>query len=408
MIRITHVTKVYPRTGTAVDNISLSVAKGEFVFFTGPSGAGKSTLLRMVYMDERPSSGEVRVSGTSSVTATARDVAKLRRKLGIVFQDFRLLENRTAEQNVAFALEVTGARRASIPARVMRVLTQVGLAAKAQAYPRELSGGEQQRVAIARALVNEPTVLLADEPTGNLDERATRGVFQLLRDINASGTAVVMATHDLDLVRQAPYRVIELQEGALVYDSIGAELVEFRDVLQELERNPLPASIELKLKPRFRDAQHVNEVADRLRGFGFVDDVRFGRDWVEKLDRLRQVAAAVGLVVGAAFAVVAIIIIGTTIRMAVLQRSREIAIMRLVGATDGFIRRPFLLQGAIKGLLGGLVAMGLAYGAYTLINRWLIQAAFFSKEQAVALVGFGMLIGFFGSAASVGRHLRRV
>src|SRR5207245_2381540 len=112
-----------------------------------------------------------------------------------------------------------GARRATIPARVMRVLTQVGLAAKAQAYPRELSGGEQQRVAIARALVNEPTVLLADEPTGNLDERATRGVFQLLRDINASGTAVVMATHDLDLVRQAPYRVIELQEGAVVYDS---------------------------------------------------------------------------------------------------------------------------------------------------------------------------------------------
>jgi len=147
------------------------------------------------------------------------DVPKLRRRLGIVFQDFRLLEDRTAEENVAFALEVTGARRGSIGARVMRVLTQVGLAAKAQAYPKELSGGEQQRVAIARALVNEPTVLLADEPSGNLDERATRGVFQLLRDINASGTAVVMATHDLDLVRQAPYRVIELQEGAVVYDS---------------------------------------------------------------------------------------------------------------------------------------------------------------------------------------------
>ncbi len=187
-----------------------------------------------------------------------------------------------------------------------------------------------------------------------------------------------------------------------------AELVEFRDVLQELERNPLPASIEVKLKPRFRDVEHVNEVAERLRGFGFVDDVRFGRDWVEKLDRLRQVAAAVGLVVGAAFAVVAIIIIGTTIRMAVLQRSREIAIMRLVGATDGFIRRPFLLQGAIKGMLGGLVAVGLSFGAYTLINRWLLQASFFNREQAIAIVGFGMLIGLFGSAASVGRHLRRV
>jgi len=186
------------------------------------------------------------------------------------------------------------------------------------------------------------------------------------------------------------------------------ELVEFRDVLQELERNPLPASIEVKLKPRFRDVDHVNDVAERLRGFGFVDDVRFGRDWVEKLDRLRQIAAAVGLVVGAAFAAVAIIIIGTTIRMAVLQRSREIAIMRLVGATDGFVRRPFLLQGALKGMLGGLAAVALSYGAYALINRWLIHAAFFSRDQAVAIVGFGMLIGFFGSAASVGRHLRKV
>jgi cell division transport system permease protein len=187
-----------------------------------------------------------------------------------------------------------------------------------------------------------------------------------------------------------------------------AELVEFRDVLRELERNPLPASIEIKLKPTFRDADHVTAVAERLRGFGFVDDVRFGRDWVEKLDRLRQLAAAVGIVVGAAFAAVAVIIIGTTIRMAVLQRSREIAIMRLVGATNGFIRRPFLLQGAIKGMLGGLVAVGLSYGAYTLINRWLIQAAFFSNVQALAIVGFGTLIGLFGSAASVGRHLRRV
>jgi cell division transport system permease protein len=187
-----------------------------------------------------------------------------------------------------------------------------------------------------------------------------------------------------------------------------AELVEFRDVLRELERNPLPASIEVKLKPGFRDADHVTAVAERLRGFGFVDDVRFGRDWVEKLDRLRQLAAAVGIVVGAAFATVAIIIIGTTIRMAVLQRGREIAIMRLVGATDGFIRRPFLLQGAIKGLLGGLAAVGLSFAAYALIDRYLIQAAFFTREQAAAIVGFGALIGLLGSATSVGRHLKRV
>ncbi len=217
---------------------------------------------------------------------------------------------------------------------------------------------------------------------------------------------ITIAQKDIEAFPEVQSATYVSEDSALA--RAHAELVEFRDVLQELERNPLPASIEVKLKPRFRDVEHVNEVAERLRGFGFVDDVRFGRDWVEKLDRLRQVAAAVGLVVGAAFAVVAIIIIGTTIRMAVLQRSREIAIMRLVGATDGFIRRPFLLQGVIKGMLGGLVAIGLSFGAYTLINRWLLQASFFNREQAIAIVGFGMLIGLFGSAASVGRHLRRV
>ncbi len=218
--------------------------------------------------------------------------------------------------------------------------------------------------------------------------------------------SITLAEKDIEAFPEVQSATYVSEDSAL--SRAHAELVEFRDVLQELERNPLPSSIEVKLKPRFRDVDHVNEVADRLRGFGFVDDVRFGRDWVEKLDRLRGIAAAVGIVVGAAFAVVAIIIIGTTIRMAVLQRSREIAIMRLVGATNGFIRRPFLLQGAIKGMLGGLVAIGLSYGAYTLINRWLIQASFFSTEQAIAIVGFGTLIGLFGSAASVGRHLRRV
>ena len=219
MIRFTEVSKEYPRTGLALNNATFHVAKGEFVFLTGPSGSGKSTILRLIYMDEVPTKGEVRVSGLNSKQVKRGDIARLRRKLGIVFQDFRLLEDRTAAENIAFALEVTNARRDTIAARVMRVLTQVGLTAKARAYPRELSGGEQQRVAIARALVNDPAIIIADEPTGNLDERATRGVFQLLRDINTAGTVVVMATHDLDLVRQAPYRSIELREGSVVYDS---------------------------------------------------------------------------------------------------------------------------------------------------------------------------------------------
>ncbi len=166
-----------------------------------------------------PTSGFVRVAGYRTSKLKRKEIPSLRRRLGIVFQDFRLLEDRTAEANVAFALEVTGTRRSAILPKVTRVLTQVGLAGKATSYPRELSGGEQQRVAIARALVNDPLVLLVDEPTGNLDERATSGVFQLLRDINANGTAVLMATHDLELVRRAPYGTIELQDGAIVYDS---------------------------------------------------------------------------------------------------------------------------------------------------------------------------------------------
>jgi cell division transport system ATP-binding protein len=219
MIRLVEVSKSYPRTGLVLDDVSVHVGKGEFVFLTGPSGSGKSTLLKLVFMEERPTAGEVRVSGVNSASLKRGDIAQLRRKLGVVFQDFRLLDDRTAHANVAFALEVTGAAPAAIPAKVNRLLMQVGLASKGQAFPRELSGGEQQRVAIARALVNDPFVLIADEPTGNLDDRATRGVFQLLREINAAGTAVVMATHNLELIRRSEYRTLEILHGRLVGDT---------------------------------------------------------------------------------------------------------------------------------------------------------------------------------------------
>lgn len=219
MIKFVRVYKAFPSGSLALRDMSFHVAKGEFVFLTGHSGAGKSTVLRLIYAEHLPTQGEVRISGFNTAKLNRREVSRLRRRLGIVFQDFRLLEDRTAEDNVAFALEVTGAQRNVIAPKVMRVLAQVGLTAKAHQYSNELSGGEQQRVAIARALVNDPFVLLADEPTGNLDERATRGVFRLLRDINANGTAVLMATHDLDLVRHASYRTLELQDGALVFDS---------------------------------------------------------------------------------------------------------------------------------------------------------------------------------------------
>jgi len=220
VIKLTNVSKEYPKRGYALRDVSFHVKKSEFVFLTGHSGSGKSTTLRLIHMAERPSAGEVRVAGYSSELVSEREVWKVRRRVGCVFQDFRLLPGRTAAENVAFVLEVTGLSRRETGPRVQRLLGQVGLSSKSGALVHELSGGEQQRVAIARALANDPFVLLADEPTGNLDERATRGIIDLFWEINATGMAVLMATHDLDLIRQHPHaRVLELDTGRLVYDS---------------------------------------------------------------------------------------------------------------------------------------------------------------------------------------------
>jgi cell division transport system permease protein len=190
------------------------------------------------------------------------------------------------------------------------------------------------------------------------------------------------------------------------------ELVEFKEAYRDLETNPLPASLEVRLKPEFRDASHAQLVAERLRAFPFVDDVRFGRDWVQRLDRLRTLAAVVGLVIGLAFAIVAIVIIGVTIRITVLQRATEINIMRLVGATNRYIREPFLLEGAIKGILGGVLAVVMCWLLFTIFRRGAAEVGsglvfFGTPELGIGLI-FGTLIGLLGSLLSVGRHLRHV
>jgi len=189
------------------------------------------------------------------------------------------------------------------------------------------------------------------------------------------------------------------------------ELVEFRDAYRDLEVNPLPASFEIRLQPTSRDAVHAQQVAERLRGFPFVEDVRYGRDWVQRLDRLRNMAGVVGLVIGLAFATVAIVIIGVTIRITVLQRAEEIAIMRLVGASNKYIRGPFLFEGAIKGVLGGVLASGMCWITYVLFRRTTTEATsliFFSRIQLLTMLLFGTFIGLGGSLLSVGRHLRHV
>lgn len=188
------------------------------------------------------------------------------------------------------------------------------------------------------------------------------------------------------------------------------ELREFQNIFQDLEDNPLPASLEVRLKAQYRNAANATRVAEMLRTFAFVDDVRYGQDWIVQLDRLRYIAGAVSFVIGGAFALVAIIIIGTTIRMAVLQRSREISIMRLVGATNGFVRMPFLLEGLFKGVLGGLVALGLSWSTWALVEAKLplLRAAFFEPQHAAIGIAAGGVIGLLGSAVSVGRHLKSI
>ncbi len=219
MIRFDNVTKSYPQqTRPALNDVSLEVEKGEFVFLVGASGSGKSTFLRLALREEKPSQGRIYVAGKDLAKLSPWKVPGLRRQVGTVFQDFRLLPNKSVFQNVAFALEVIGRPRSQIAKVVPEVLDLVGLADKHHRLPSELSGGEQQRVAIARAFVNRPIVLLADEPTGNLDPSTSVGIMRLLDRINRTGTTVVMATHDAQIVDSMRRRVIELEGGTVVRD----------------------------------------------------------------------------------------------------------------------------------------------------------------------------------------------
>ena len=219
MIRLERVTKLYKTsTRPALDRVSMQVAKGEFVFLIGPSGSGKSTFLRLLLREDVPTKGDIFVSDMNVAKIPRRRVPKLRQRIGCVFQDFRLLPNKTVGENVAFALEVIGKSRNTVSKVVPEVLDLVGLTGKANRMPHELSGGEQQRVAIARAFVNRPQVLLADEPTGNLDPDTSQDIMLLLERINRTGTTVLMATHDHSIVDSMRRRVVELDFGLVVRD----------------------------------------------------------------------------------------------------------------------------------------------------------------------------------------------
>lgn len=220
MIRFEHVTKQYAGSSSAIRDVSFEIGRGEFVFLIGSSGSGKTTLIKLMTREERPDSGTIWMAGKNLVTMPNWRVPYFRRNIGVVFQDFRLLPNKTVFQNVAFALEVIGKPRSVINQQVPQVLRLVGLEDKADRLPGQISGGEQQRVAIARAFVNRPLILLADEPTGNLDPETSWGVMNLLERINRTGTAVVMATHDSSIVDAMRRRVIEIDTGTVQRDQV--------------------------------------------------------------------------------------------------------------------------------------------------------------------------------------------
>ncbi len=220
MIQFSNVTKVYSKDTVALERLNLQIDQGEFVFLVGASGSGKSTLVRLMLKEMEPSAGAIFVNGTKLSSVPRRRIPQLRRGIGCVFQDFKLLPNKTAAENVAYAMEVTGQRRRVIKTKVPQILDLVGLSGKMDKFPEMLSGGEQQRVSIARAFVSQPPILVADEPTGNLDPNTSVGIMQLLHRINRTGTTVVVATHDREMVDVMRKRVVALDEGRIVRDKV--------------------------------------------------------------------------------------------------------------------------------------------------------------------------------------------
>jgi cell division transport system ATP-binding protein len=218
MIQVYNLNKSYQKDSSALRDVTLKIGKGEFVYITGPSGAGKSTLLKMLFASEKPTRGQILIDGQNLTRMGAKKIALMRRRLGVVFQDFKLINSRSVFENVAFPLEVQGKKRYEVSNKVYQVLKHVGLEHKIKRHPLELSGGEQQRIAIARALVIDPLVLIADEPTGNLDLDNTREVMELFKGANARGTTVLIATHDREMIQRFPRRVLTLEGGRLAGD----------------------------------------------------------------------------------------------------------------------------------------------------------------------------------------------
>src|SRR5437660_1735182 len=432
MIHFYHVTKRFDAYSTALHDITFQIEKGEFVFLTGASGAGKSTLLKLILRQIRPTEGQIVVNGRNLHSMKRSQLPFFRREIGMVFQDFNLIERMTVFENLSFTLTVLGVPPREHKKRAYGALRAVSLHHKLNAYPLQLSGGEQQRIAIARALINEPLVIVADEPTGNLDPDLTQEIVQIFAEANLRGSTVLIATHDRELIEQSGRRVITLDHGRITDEKVAAHhdfagrrfvskevaLTRFRtyfanlsDVVGQLDENPFPASFECEIAPAVAQSPAFAQQAKELRAISGIDEVQFDWEWVEKLKKLINLVNLAGIIAGGILAIAAAFTIANVTRLTMLLYREEIDIMRLVGATERMIRGPFLIEGVLQGFIGAAAAIALLFAAflagrhflaprYSLLWSFLFNG-FLPWRKLLALLAGGTLAGYLGSWLSV-------
>ena len=505
MIEFKNVSKKYGTGTVAVDNANFTIEKGEFAFLIGDSGSGKSTMIKMMLKEEDPTSGNIIINGRDITKIKPSKVPYLRRSMGIVFQDFRLLPDKTVYDNVAFAMYVVRASQKHIKRQVPMVLSLVGLSQKAKMYPNELSGGEQQRVALARAIVNNPSMLIADEPTGNLDPNTAWDIMELLNDINLRGTTVVVATHAKDIVDRMNRRVIRIDHGNIVRDEKGgydkqkkmtsasiiimvATMVMFglffvisqnvnyiatqlenqqaikvnlkdgltQDEINNLqvqieqisgvnkpvqykskadalitvrtqlgdkqdllagwdgENNPFPASFIVRLT----DLKLNKSVQDAISKLDGISDINSNNDLLSNLDRVANALKIVTGVLMSLLVLISVFIISYTIKLTVHARRKEISIMKYVGATNGFIRGPFIVEGVMIGIISAIITLSLMSGIYNAMINGILDSSVLRTSQIelyrygqiffkllVAYLMLGIGIGALGSVISMKKYL---
>src|SRR5260221_296784 len=343
MIQLENVSKIFGTGNTALTNITVAIEKGEFVFLVGHTGSGKTTLLRLLVREFLPTNGSIIIDEYNIIKLPSNKIPELRRKIGVIFQDLKLLMEKTILENIALPLEVAGVNVNKARERAEELLEQVGIVEHKDKFPIQLSGGELERAAIARALALSPDILLADEPTGNLDEKTAFEIVDLLNNINQQGTTIIMAKHNMDIVEKLKNRLIVFENGkAITSDPLLLDLV---------TADILPASLEISTV----QLSDLPEISNSLTKNPIVQEVIFQRDVVATLTSWTNAIRILGIMLIVVLSVVSIFIMATIIGIKISQKKEEIEVMQLLGATKCYISWPFIFEGIVYGIIGTLV-----------------------------------------------------